>query len=101
VGGPGREAWVDGKNHPWVPSQRERAGLQPGAWRLEVSPGAPRARDYFLHVLFVDDAGAPAVRAEEAKLKTTDDGAEVDVGGWRLSFPFAAGGEVDVRRARL
>ena len=101
VGGPGREAWVDGKNHPWAAGQRVRPGLEPGAWRLEVSPGAPRTRDYFLHVLFVDDAGAPAVRMEDAKLKATAESAEVDVAGWRLTFPLAKGGGVEVRCERL
>jgi heparin/heparan-sulfate lyase len=48
VGGPGKEFWVDGKNYP--PPQPDRAE-EAGAWRIEVSPGAPRTEDYFLHLL--------------------------------------------------
>ncbi len=98
VGGPGKEAWVDGANHPWAPSLRPRPGLEPGSWRLEVSPGAPRATDYFLHVLFVDDAGAPAVTAQDASLVRTTDRASVRVAGWQISFPLAAGGEPELHR---
>jgi hypothetical protein len=100
VGGPGKEAWVDGANHPWAPSTRPRPGLEPGAWRLEVSPGAPRATDYFLHVLFVDDATAPPVDRGDAQLVETPDRAEVRVAGWRIAFPLAAGGEPQVERLR-
>jgi hypothetical protein len=53
VGGPGKEFWVDGKNFPPPqPKQAEEAG----AWRIEVSPGAPRTEDYFLHLLTTTSA---------------------------------------------
>ncbi|HWA87256.1 MAG TPA: heparinase II/III family protein [Opitutus sp.] len=100
IGGPGHEAWVDGANHPWAPGGRPRPGTEPGAWRLEVSPGQPRARDYFLHVLFVDEAGARPVTADDAKLAQTDDGVAVAVAGWRVAFPFAAGGAPRVAPVR-
>ncbi|HVU23031.1 MAG TPA: heparinase II/III family protein [Opitutus sp.] len=93
IGGPGRKAWVDGADHPWATGGRKRPGTEPGAWRLEVSPGQPRARDYFLHVLFVDESGAKPVNPAEAKLVSSADGAAVAVAGWRVTFPFAAGGE--------
>jgi hypothetical protein len=48
VGGPGKDFWVDGKNYP--PPDPGRAE-EPGAWRIEVTPGAPRTEDYFLHLL--------------------------------------------------
>ncbi|HEU5077620.1 MAG TPA: heparinase II/III family protein [Opitutaceae bacterium] len=100
VGGPGKEAWVDGANHPWVKSSRRRQGLEPGAWRLEVSPGAPRELDYFLNVLFVDDATAAPVTAGDAKLVQDSDQAVVQVAGWRIAFPFAAGAEPRIERAK-
>lgn len=100
VGGPGREAWVNGENHPWDPTHRQRPGREPGAWRLEVSPSAPATRDYFLHVLFVDDADAPAVAAEAAVLTRGDDAVGVRVGGWELTFPLAAGGAAQIERAQ-
>ena len=99
VGGPGKEAWVDGANHPWVLRPRPQPGLEPGAWRLEVSPGTARVTDYFLHILFVDDAGAPAVAAQDAQLTQSDDQVNVRVAGWRITFPLAAGGEPRIERA--
>jgi len=59
VGGPGREFFVFGKNHPlgeWdVLTLTESA--EPGAWRIEVSPAAPSAADSFLNVMQVMDNG--------------------------------------------
>lgn len=98
VGGPGKEAWVDGANHSWSKVRPVRPGLTPGAWRLEVSPGAPRQMDYFLHVLFVDDADAAPVKRDAATLHQSTDRAEVQVAGWSVSFPFAAGGTPKVER---
>lgn len=100
IGGPGREAWVDGANHTWAANSPVRPGMEPGAWRLEVSPGAPRTRDDFLHVLFVDEATAAPVRAEDVKSVITDETAEVRVAGWRVVFPRAKGGAARVERLR-
>ncbi|HWL14177.1 MAG TPA: heparinase II/III family protein [Opitutus sp.] len=99
VGGPGKEAWVDGENHPWDPTHRVRPGREGGAWRLEVSPSAPANRDYFLHVLFVDDAGAAPVAAEDAKLTRDEGRVGVNVAGWKIEFPLAAGGAARIERA--
>ena len=57
IGGPGKEFWSDGQNYPIVAKGKE---YEPGAWRVEVSPGAPRARDIFCHVLYVTDSGKEA-----------------------------------------
>jgi hypothetical protein len=59
VGGPGKEFWVNGKNYPIDSEATPRRGIEPGAWRLEVAPREKQTMDYFLHVLFVDDATAP------------------------------------------
>jgi len=53
VGGPGKEYWSAGKNRP----QEGRHRSLSGSWRVEVSPGAPRERDVFVHLLRVGDAG--------------------------------------------
>ena len=64
IGGHGKEFWANGKN--WEPDSAflasaergaKRTGRGPyfGAWRLEVSPGAPRNADRFLHVLTAAD----------------------------------------------
>ncbi|MBQ9429938.1 MAG: heparinase II/III family protein [Kiritimatiellae bacterium] len=74
IGGPGKEYWANGKN--WEPDSAflasaergaKRTGRGPyfGAWRLEVSPGAPRDADRFLHVITAADtsvSSAPQTR---------------------------------------
>jgi len=56
VGGPGKEFWAAGKNWDIVTK-----GLTPenlammGQWRVEISPGAARKADVFLHVIQVGD----------------------------------------------
>jgi hypothetical protein len=56
VGGPGKDFWAAGQNWDIVSD-----GLKPknlammGQWRVEVTPGAPRKRDVFLHVIQVGD----------------------------------------------
>ena len=92
IGGPGKEAWVDGVNYPIDSEALVRPGLEPGAWRLEVSPNTRQIQDYFLHVLFVDDVDAVPVDAKNVKLIKGNKNVEVDVAGWKVTFPFTAGG---------
>jgi len=71
VGGPGKEFWVFGENYPNQPA----AGADPrefeiGAWRIELSPRAASATDYFLNVLEVTSAGQGAAPPAE-KLSAT------------------------------
>jgi heparin/heparan-sulfate lyase len=60
VGGPGREFWACGKNWEYAPEvvktvkERYNGGIL-GNWRMEVSPGAPRKEDVFLHLIQVGD----------------------------------------------
>jgi hypothetical protein len=82
VGGAGKEYWVDGQNYPPTKTQ-----FQPGAWRLEVSPAAGAKTDYLLHALFVDDDGAPAVVASDAKAITGASVAGAELAGWTVVFP--------------
>ncbi len=58
IGGPGKEFWVDGI-HTSIPLSDRHALQEPGAWRVEVSPGAPRETDLFLHLLSPLDAEDP------------------------------------------
>jgi len=77
VGGPGKEFWSDGQNYPISDSRKE---VEPGAWRIEVYPGASRKRDLFCHVLYVTDSGkgaAPPVEladGERVRLSFADAG---------------------------
>lgn len=99
IGGAGRAAWVDGKNYPPAPEWKKPVDIKRADnWRLEVSPGAPRTRDHFLHVLFVDDVGAPAVDPAKVKLETTGTAATVQVENWEIVFPYAAGEAAQIRR---
>jgi len=61
VGGPGKEYWVFGTDYSndIEPRQLERSSLEPGAWRIELSPKAAVAEDLFLTVMQVTDRTAP------------------------------------------
>ena len=60
VGGPGREFEAAGRNWDIDTGDltEEQLALM-GRWRVEVSPGAERAEDVFLHVIEVGDAEGP------------------------------------------
>lgn len=73
VGGPGFEFFVDGVNYDEggkvAAAAARRPDAEPGAWRIELSPGAPRSEDHFLVVMLPSLAGeAPrhAVRSLDA-----------------------------------
>ena len=57
VGGPGKEFVTAGRNFPFEKTDRHyqpekhNPQREAGAWRIELSPGAPRAEDVFLTVL--------------------------------------------------
>jgi hypothetical protein len=62
VGGPGKEYWVFGQNwaNDVAPQRLERTSIEPGAWRIEVSPKAATAEDLFLNVMQVTDHQSPS-----------------------------------------
>jgi heparin/heparan-sulfate lyase len=62
VGGPGKEFWVFGRNYANQvdPKRLERTSIEPGAWRIEVSPKAAAAEDLFLNVMQVTDCQSPS-----------------------------------------
>lgn len=68
VGGVGREAWVNGMNFPKVKDHWPKPQIQTGEWRLEVKPAMQQKTDYFLHVLFVDDADNANINTDVVKL---------------------------------
>jgi len=57
VGGPGKEFWVFGRNfaNDVEPGRLARSSMEPGAWRLELSPKAAAADDLFLNVMQMTD----------------------------------------------
>ena len=109
VGGPGKEFMADGVNYPITagPSERTaKSGLrrsklkykQPpelmGRWRMEVSPGAPRTDDIFLHLIQVGDQTLE--RMCDAQVQTTGDAATATfaAGQRAVTLRFAAKGDV-------
>ncbi|MCL2352742.1 MAG: discoidin domain-containing protein, partial [Firmicutes bacterium] len=58
IGGPGKEFWIDGQNYPAKFPPNSSSDNEGQGWgRVEISPVAPQATDYFLNVLTVSDAG--------------------------------------------
>lgn len=53
IGGPGKEAWVNGINYEC--KLRPDGANEGHGWRMEVSPGSPANEDLFLHVLQVGE----------------------------------------------
>ncbi|HPA18125.1 MAG TPA: heparinase II/III family protein [Verrucomicrobiae bacterium] len=73
IGGPGKEFWAAGTN--WVNDPRPGAdgtSIEPGAWRIEISPPKPAADDLFLVVMQVADRDGGAVAPV----------ARIDTGSW-------------------
>lgn len=76
IGGPGFEFWVDGKNYDengtlgTVIAQRDQP-VEPGNWRMEISPPTPQLADEFLVVLIPRTAlSAPASRIRKIEQGT-------------------------------
>lgn len=90
IGGSGNEFAVNGTNYPLdsVPWSE----FTPGAWRLEVAAPAGSLTNQFLHVLFVDDAGAAAVTTNAAALISGADYLGVRLSGYVMVFPKSPGG---------
>jgi heparin/heparan-sulfate lyase len=57
IGGPGKEFWVFGQNYTneVEPQRLARSSMEPGAWRLELSPKAASEEDLFLNVMQISD----------------------------------------------
>jgi len=99
VGGPGKEFYAAGKN--WSIVDR---GLKPenrammGQWRVEVTPGEPRADDVFLHVVQVGDQRLEAMDRVELIQADGACGARLTIGRetWEVTFNTAGelGGHV-------
>lgn len=62
VGGSGKEYWVFGTNYAndIEPRRLGHGSLEPGAWRIELSPKAAAREDQFLTVMQVTDRTAPS-----------------------------------------
>lgn len=88
IGGPGNEFNINGVHYP--PQTYGGSACEYGRWRIEVSPAAESATDYFLHAMQVSDASANAPPLA-ATLIETDDLAGLKIGN-RVAV-FAKGRE--------
>lgn len=88
IGGPSQEFMANGTNYPL--NSTPLSEMTPGAWRLEVAAPAGNTVDYFLHALFVDDSGAPAIAAGSAQLLSGTNYLGVQTAGWAIIFPKAS-----------
>lgn len=73
VGGPGKEFSVFGKNYAndVDPQRLAHGSMEPGAWRIEVSPAEPRAEDLLLNVMQMTDRTAGEILPVQ-RLETSD-----------------------------
>jgi heparin/heparan-sulfate lyase len=96
VGGPSKEFWAAGRNWDLQPSTLKPEQLaMMGQWRVEVSPGAARTEDLFLHVIQVGDQTLAAM--DQADLIETDGavGARLTAGNRTYEVTFAIQGDLD------
>ncbi len=90
VGGPGKEYWVFGTNHPNDPDpgKSEKSSMETGAWRIEISPKKAAEENLFLNVMQVADrlsgAALPVARVDAGDRV----GCRIDgpAGGWVVLF---------------
>ena len=94
VGGPGHEFEVNGTNY--APGKKYDP-QEAGAWRIEVLPREPRARDYFLNVMVT--GGASAEVRPEVSGTADAQGAAVRVrhGGTDIEASFSSEGPLKGR----
>jgi len=101
IGGPGREFWASGRNwelHDAVKDRDRRQrkktgrGMLWGNWRVEVSPGTPRAEDLFLHLIQVGDQTLEAPARAQLIEQDGQVGMRFDAGGRSVQVTFGARG---------
>lgn len=104
IGGPGRQFWADGRNWPLPEGYRtpDTTALL-GQWRVEVTPGALRQDDHFLHLIHVGDRDSLRTMAQSELVR--EDGMvgvrfSRDGDAWRVLFAVEgpAAGRVEIRR---
>lgn len=94
VGGPGAEFLVNGRNYDeggavWAMAA-QRAGSEPGRWRVEIKPRRPAAQDDFLMVLKPRIMGRPEPALKISKLEGSP-GCQIEGPTRRLSVAFPEG----------
>jgi len=77
IGGPGKEFWVESTQQNYL-EKADGPFVEPGAWRVEISPESQSEKDLFLNVLTPMDADAP----HDHEVERLNDGAWS--GAWTL-----------------
>ncbi|MBW2459085.1 MAG: heparinase II/III family protein, partial [Deltaproteobacteria bacterium] len=102
VGGPGQEFMADGVNYP-ISNDPNDITDPMGRWRIEVSPGAPREADVFLHLIQVGDQAlqsmSPAQVTEDAGHAEVTFAATDRAITLRFAKTGAVGGHVTIEQA--
>jgi hypothetical protein len=64
IGGKGFQWWVNGADRR--PANNEKPPRESGAWRIEVHPAAPAARQHLTHAFLIADPAVPKMPEAEA-----------------------------------
>ncbi len=95
VGGPGKEFWAAGRNWEIVTGNLKPENLAPmGQWRVEVTPGAPRTEDLFLHLIQVGDQSLEAMDPAELIQSEGACGLRLRAGDTTWEITFATSGDL-------
>ena len=96
IGGPGKEFWTDGRNWPLPQRWRRPRNMElMGKWRVEVSPGAARKTDVFVHLIEVGDGAAINEMAGCTRIQTdTHVGVGFSIGDRAVDVTFAKEGGI-------
>ena len=113
IGGPGKEFWSDGRNWPlpelipddWGYGSRHivppPSHPQLGHWRLEIHPGAPAKKDFYLNAIMVGDRNLydmPGMTVEDSASEAV---ASFEYNGKRFEIHFdkksASGAKINVQ----
>ncbi len=102
VGGPGKAFFAAGKNWALEPGSLTDGQLAlMGQWRVEVTPGAPRKRDVFLHVIQVGDISLDAMVPVSKVTEGEDVGVRIEEGERTWQVTFTTDGSVGGRIRRV
>jgi len=104
IGGPGKYFWADGKNWP-IDAPREPIAVERdlaestlsyptstmGRWRMEVSPGAARTKDAFLHVIQMCDK---VITTMDNAILESDGSVTIQSGSRTINVKFNETGDI-------
>ena len=94
IGGQGKQFWADGRNWPLPEGYRTPDTTELlGQWRMEVSPGAAREEDMFLHFIQVGDLSMSEMAPAELVQEDGMVGVSFSFGENETTVTFSTGGK--------